>query len=102
MHGLAGPPDTWTAISPMTNSSDIIPPFIGQKYISSPVYTLHLSHQLPGISRQGSEIDVVGNKHKHINVFKISLRGHDGSQKRDADYTIQFCDLFYESLKAFE
>lgn len=70
---ITGRTKLWSTPTPMTNTSNVHPRWIGEENVGSLILPLCYSFQPPGCSCQCCQIRVIINRNKDINIFRISF-----------------------------
>lgn len=77
MTRIAGLPDARPTVLPSTSPSDVVAALVREKHVGSSIEALDVPLQPPRVPGQRRQVSVLGDDHKHVDVFRIRLRGDD-------------------------
>jgi hypothetical protein len=102
MKGITRPPHSRPTVPPVARAPDVRTPLVGEKHVGSAIEALCLALQPPCACGQPCQIGIVGDDHKHIDIFRIWLGRHDRTQHGNSTDAGNLSDSRNESAQRVE
>lgn len=102
MTRIAGLPDAGPTVLPSTSPSDVVAALVREKHVGSSIEALDVPLQPPRVHGQRRQVSVLGDDHKHVDVFRIRLRGDDRHHEGNPADARDLASGSHESTESLE
>jgi hypothetical protein len=102
MQRIAGLPNAWAAVLPMTRSADVRTLLVGKKYIGASIEALGVPLQTSRTLGQLCEVGIVSHDDEYVDVLRIGFGCRDRADNSNLPNAGNMSDRRHESAQAIE
>ena len=102
MQRIAGLPNTWAAVLPMTRSANVRALLVGKKYIGAAIEALGVPLQTSRTLGQLCEVGIVSNDDEYVDVLRIGFGCRDRAENSNSPNAGNTSGRRHESAQAIE